>query len=130
MIHIKLVIIILIFVILFIIYLLRKILVAALTDPQLSQLFLLVVVVIGSGTWIYHRVEGWSWLDSLYFTFITLTTVGYGDFSPQTDTGKIFTMIYILFGLGIIAAFITLVAERSQAWLTRQKSDRRKGKNS
>ncbi len=62
----------------------------------------------------YHSVEGWAWLDSLYFSVITLTTVGYGDFSPQTDLGKAFTMIYIFVGLGILAGFITLIVAEQQ----------------
>jgi hypothetical protein len=39
------------------------------------------IVVIG--TVVYHYVEAWSWLDSLYFSVITLTTIGFGDFAPQ-----------------------------------------------
>ena len=63
--------------------------------------------------WFYARVEGWNALDALYFSVITLTTVGYGDFSPHTPAGKIFTMIYVLVGLGLISGFVFLLAERS-----------------
>lgn len=58
---------------------------------------------------VYHYLEGWEWLDSIYFCIITLTTVGYGDFSPQTDAGKAFTIIYIIMGVGIILSFINTV---------------------
>jgi len=61
---------------------------------------------IGSGAVVYHYLEGWSWIDSFYFSVITLTTVGYGDFSPQTDMGKLFTIFYVLTGIGIIFGFI------------------------
>jgi voltage-gated potassium channel len=44
---------------------------------------------------------------------ITLTTVGYGDFSPSTTADKIFTMFYIFIGIGIILGFVNVVAERS-----------------
>ncbi len=67
---------------------------------------------LGLGTWFYSRVEGWGVLNSLYFSVITLTTVGYGDFSPQTPAGKIFTMLYIMIGLGLISGFVILLAER------------------
>ncbi|MGB0255380.1 MAG: potassium channel family protein, partial [Flavobacteriaceae bacterium] len=51
-------------------------------------------------------IEGWSWLDSLYFSVITLTTIGYGDFSPQTNLGKLFTMAYIIIGVALILGFV------------------------
>lgn len=53
------------------------------------------------GAVFYHLVEKWSWLDSIYFTVITLATVGYGDFTPKTDPGKIFTIFYIFIGIGL-----------------------------
>ena len=66
-----------------------------LKDPEFRGLFYWVLGILGLGTWFYARVEGWGVLDSLYFSVITLTTVGYGDFSPQTPAGKIFTILYI-----------------------------------
>lgn len=59
------------------------------------------------GTVFYRFVEDLAWLDSLYFSVITLTTVGYGDFSPATSTGKVFTMFYVLVGIGIFVALVT-----------------------
>lgn len=85
----------------------------SLKDPEFQGLFFLVIVMLVSGTFFYWRVEGWSLLDSLYFSVITLTTVGYGDFSPTTTAGKIFTIFYIFIGLGIILGFVNAVAERS-----------------
>ena len=85
-----------------------------LKDRETRGVVYLVVLVLISGMLFYHSVEGWTWLDSLYFSVITLTTVGYGDFSPQTDGGKVFTMIYIFVGLGILAGFITLLSQRQQ----------------
>jgi voltage-gated potassium channel Kch len=58
------------------------------------------------GTVTYHFLEGWSWVDSVYFSVVTLTTVGFGDFAPQTDAGKIFTIFYIVMGIGMILGFI------------------------
>ena len=65
-----------------------------------------VIFILTTGTIVYHFAEGWNWLDSLYFSVITLTTVGYGDFSPATDFGKIFTIIFVVIGIGIIFGFI------------------------
>ena len=85
----------------------------SLKDPEFQALFFLVVVTLASGAVFYRVAEGWSLLDSLYFSVITLTTIGYGDLSPSTTAGKIFTMIYIFVGLGIILGFVNAIAERS-----------------
>ena len=83
-----------------------------LKDPEFRGLFYAALIIIGVGGWFYHSVEGWKWLDSFYFTIITLTTVGYGDFSPKTDLGKLFTMVYVVLGLGIISSFILILARQ------------------
>jgi len=64
------------------------------------------------GTILFHFVENWRWLDSLYFCVTTLTTVGYGDFSPQTDAGKIIFIFYILSGLGILITFVNTFSRK------------------
>ena len=74
-------------------------------------LLLTTAVTLLSGMFTFRALEGWSYLDALYFSLITLTTVGYGDFSPMTPLGKIMTMIYIVLGLGIISSFILEVAK-------------------
>jgi hypothetical protein len=81
-------------------------------NPEFRHLLSLVVLTLASGTVFYHFVEGWRWLDSLYFSLVTLATVGFGDLSPKTDFGKVFTMIYILVGLGLLAAFVNALGQR------------------
>lgn len=61
------------------------------------------VVAVGSIT--MHFIEDLSWVNSFYFSVVSLTTVGYGDITPKTDVGKIFVAFYLLAGIGIIAAF-------------------------
>ena len=51
-------------------------------EPEFRGLLYLVSIVVASGTIFYRAVEDWTWVDSVYFTVITLTTVGYGDLSP------------------------------------------------
>ncbi len=81
-----------------------------LADERSRGLLLLTLSIIGAGAVFYRQVENFSWVDSFYFTIVTLTTVGYGDLSPQTTAGKLFTMAYLLIGIGILVALITEVA--------------------
>lgn len=83
----------------------------ATNDAEFRSLAVIVGALLLIGTIFDHQIEGWGWLDSLYFCVITLATVGYGDFSPQTAAGKIFTMIYILLGIGTLVAVLTRLAD-------------------
>lgn len=71
-----------------------------------------LVVYIALGGIFYHLVEKWSWLDSFYFSVITVATVGYGDFSPHTSAGKIFTMLYVFFGIALFVGVANLLLRR------------------
>lgn len=82
-------------------------------DPEFQALFFLVALTLLSGTLFYRKAEGWSLVDSLYFSVITLTTVGYGDLAPTTAVSKIFTVAYLFIGIGIILLFIDAIANRS-----------------
>ena len=54
----------------------------------------------------YDELEGWPFLDTTYFLTVTITTVGYGDLTPATTEGKLFTVVYAL--VGIIFVFAAL----------------------
>lgn len=73
-------------------------------DKDSRPTFLWVISLLALGTIVYHMLEGWSYLDSLYFCVISLATVGYGDLTPTTPLAKIFTMIYVINGIGILLA--------------------------
>ena len=79
-------------------------------DPNARGLLVTSLGLVAGGAFFYRRVEDLSWLDSFYFTIVTLTTVGYGDVAPQTTAGKLFTMAYLLIGIGILLALIGEVA--------------------
>ncbi len=76
---------------------------------QIRKAFLLLFVLLAVGTYFYSHVEGWSFIDSLYFSVATITTVGYGDLHPTKDITKIFTMIYILVGFGVVLYILTSI---------------------
>jgi voltage-gated potassium channel len=68
-------------------------------------------VLVLTGT-LYWRFEDWTFIEALYFSIVTLTTVGYGDFSPTTAGTQIFTIVYILTGFGVLVALLTSVAQQ------------------
>ena len=82
-------------------------------DPQFRSLTLLVVFTLVGGTIFYSLEEGWSVVDAFYFSVTTLTTVGFGDLTPATTIGKLFTVVYIFAGLSIILGFIDVVAKET-----------------
>jgi voltage-gated potassium channel len=75
----------------------------------LRAIFLFFIVAL-VGTIGFNQFEGWSPLDSFYATIITMATIGYGDFSPDTFEGKIFTIFLSLFAIGIGGYAITSIA--------------------
>ena len=79
-------------------------------DPTFRGTVQLALVLILAGTLSYAGVEHWTLFHSLYFSVTTLTTVGYGDFTPQTEVGRAFTIVYVLIGLGVVLSLVTQIA--------------------
>lgn len=67
------------------------------------RLILSAVALLALGTVVFRWLEDWSWVDAFYFSAVAVTTVGFGDLSPSTDGAKLFTVLYILLGISIIA---------------------------
>lgn len=89
----------------------RVLLLDVLSDKSAWPAFAWAALWILFGTLIYHSLEGWDWIDAFYFCVVTLATVGYGDFTPTTPITKIFTIFYIMNGIGILLFFVDKVME-------------------
>lgn len=68
---------------------------------------LAVIFAMGCGAIGFHLIEGWSILDSLYAAAQTVTTVGYGDVTPATRNGRLFAMLFMLAGVGVVLYALT-----------------------
>lgn len=93
-----------------------------------NALLVLVAILLG-GTAGFMLIEGWTFLDAIYMTVISLTTVGFQEVNPLTEEGKVFTMLLVIGGMGTMAytAFVMtqlLVERQLRLVLGRSKMDR------
>ena len=80
-----------------------------------ASLFLLLWFLIG--TLGYSAIEGWSLMDGLFMSFITLTTIGFSEIQPLTTPGRLFTIFIAFVGIGLVAF---VAARAAQALLAGQ----------
>lgn len=73
-----------------------------LVDREARPVLIYAIILITAGALLFHWVEHWGWLDSVYFTVVTITTIGFGDFTPKTGLGKIITIFYGLNGVALL----------------------------
>lgn len=86
-----------------------NLLVLVFVNPKYRVIACATLAILIIGTVFYHFVEGWSWVDSIYFCVVALATVGFGDLTPSKDVSKIFTIVYLITGLGIFLAFLNAI---------------------
>lgn len=72
--------------------------------PRHQALFFALLFYVAVGVGFYSWQEGWSLVDSFYFTVVELGTVGFGDLVPTTTVTRFFTAVYLIFGLVILGA--------------------------
>ena len=70
--------------------------------PALTPLFL--------GAFLVARNENWTWDEAVYYMVVTCTTIGYGDFTPDSDSMKLFALLYIPLGVGAMGHFLGTIA--------------------
>jgi voltage-gated potassium channel len=99
---------------------------------RLRWILAALAAVVAIGVIGYMTLEGWSFLDALYMTVMTLTTVGYREVRPLDTSGRVFTITLIVLGVGValgtITLFAAMVAEGGTLQrLRRRRMDRRIG---
>jgi voltage-gated potassium channel len=72
---------------------------------------LAVSVAIAVGTVAFEFIEGWSLADALYVAAQTVTTVGYGDVTPRTLSGRIFATFFMLVSVGVVLYALTATVQ-------------------
>jgi len=78
-------------------------------DIEFRILFVFLVTLLAGATLFYYSEEGWSVIDSLYFSVMTMSTIGYGDFVPTTTLSKTFTIIFAILSIGIFVALMSKI---------------------
>ncbi|SFP26169.1 potassium channel family protein [Tranquillimonas alkanivorans] len=78
----------------------------------MTRFLVLLAATIGCGTVFFRWAEGWSWIDSYFFTFVTISTVGYGNIVPESDAGKIGATVLIAVGFAIFASVVQVFSRR------------------
>lgn len=68
---------------------------------EMKRILILVVLLFFLGITGYSLIEDWNLLDSLYMTVITLSTTGYKEIYPLSNSGRVLTMILIIFGITV-----------------------------
>jgi hypothetical protein len=82
----------------------------ALKDSEFRAILVLLLVAVLGGTIFYASEEGWDWIDAAYVSVITLATLNDPRFVPHSILAKVFTMVYVLGGIGLMLAFVTRLA--------------------
>ncbi len=76
---------------------------------KIAAISAMILMIVLGGTLTYAHLENLSFFDALYMTVITLTTTGYGDFVPQTIGGRVFTILLLLLGVGLVTFSISTI---------------------
>ncbi|MCA9214381.1 MAG: two pore domain potassium channel family protein, partial [Planctomycetales bacterium] len=64
------------------------------------RIMLVLATLTGVGVGWFRFVDGWSWVDAIYMSVITLSTVGYTEVRPLSELDKLFVCCYLAIGLG------------------------------
>ena len=96
---------------------------AAFRSPRVQALLLVAALIAAAAALVFHILEGWSYLDAFYFTVVSMATVGYGDLAPKTSGGRLFTIAFLVVGIGVFVLLVSALAEAVIREFRPQKSE-------
>lgn len=81
-----------------------------------TNIGLLMTVLVFLGFWllggmIFHFIEGWSYFHSIYFCFLCLLTIGYGDYAPKTSLGRVFFISWAISAVPLMTILVSNVGD-------------------
>ncbi len=79
-------------------------------DREFRFLLVFIVLLLIASTAFYMIAERWTCIDSIYFSVMTMATIGYGDLTPTTDVSKIFTIVFSFLSVGSFVSFAAKIA--------------------
>jgi len=102
-------------------------------ERRIITVLSLFVFIMGVGMLGYRFIEGWTWLEALYMTTITVTTVGFGELYELSTVGRMFTIGLVMLGVGAFTyTFSTfadyLIAGQLQGFLAERRMKRQAAK--
>ncbi|MFH0713091.1 MAG: potassium channel family protein [Candidatus Micrarchaeota archaeon] len=83
------------------------------TQEKIAYALGLNFVLIIIGSLFYKTVEGWNWVDSIYFSVGTLMTVGFGDLHATHSISRVFATIFMIIGIPVMLYTVTLIGAYS-----------------
>jgi hypothetical protein len=69
-------------------------------------MWVVCILLLAAGGAVVGHYENWGWIEAFYWTMVTSTSVGYGDYSPETVVGRSICIVFIPFAVGLMGASI------------------------
>jgi len=82
----------------------------------------IIVLMLAIGTGAFSYLEGWTLVDSLYFSVSTITTIGYGDLVPTSDGSKLVMIGYALVGISLLLFLLSKMTAREERFVEKMAS--------
>lgn len=88
---------------------------------------MIIICYITLGAALFHRIQTWNVLESIYFCFTSLGTIGFGELEPKGTVAQYAAGAYILIGLSVVAMCFNLIRTEIAVWLRRFDGHDRNG---